>query len=201
MRRGTSESLTDGGAALVHDLLQALAESVNHLPPQSESGDAARTLEVNFGVGRPTMCRLPDAFHGFAVFQPVPKNADQGSSKVWRLADALGFGDDPTERFSVIGDQSTLDREFDVVLIDDAGLGYRVQTANDVWPRVLRDESCVWPEWLVLKLSAPVACGDLWRKVVAIEANGEKLRDRCIVTVSINDLRAEGAQVPLALSW
>ncbi len=208
LRLGTRESATDGGAALLHDLLQSIAKARTATARPGEasaSGNADpnwQSLELTFGLERPTECALPPTFHGYAVFQPCSKNGrPENSNKVWRLLDPLGFGDESAERYEPQVRDAVLDSHSDIVVIDDAGLGFRIQSSREAWPRCIRNPEAKWPEWLVLKLSAPIAAGDFWRTLLAMNIGPERLAARCVAVVSINDLRAEGVQVSHALSW
>ncbi len=51
------------------------------------------------------------------------------------------------------------------------------------------------PEWIVLKMSAPLGRGDLWRKV------SRRFRDKLVVIVTAENLRREDAQVARGSSW
>jgi hypothetical protein len=193
MRLGTLESAKDGGAALLADLLIALAAA---------SPAEAIKREIHLGVERPTQTKWPAEFHGYGVFQPHAKDpSDAKAGEVWRLHEPLGFGEESANRFVPLAAPDAIGRDHDVVVLDDAGLGFRFAPAKAGWPRFLSDPEAKWPEWLVLKLSAPIGCGDLWRAILATNKDQERLRDRCVVIVSINDLRAEGAQVSQSLSW
>ncbi len=193
IRLGTVAAATDGGAGLLADLLAAL---------QAAAPDGASRSEVHFGVERPTTAQLPAALHGYGVFQPRAKDpADAKAGDVWRLDEPLGFGEETASRFVPTTANGALGRDHDIVVLDDAGLGFRFAPAKVGWPRFLSDPQAKWPQWLVFKLSAPFGCGDLWRAVVAASQGEQRLRDRCIALVSINDVRTEGAQVSQALSW
>lgn len=78
-----------------------------------------------------------------------------------------------------------------IVLLDDAGNGFRYQ--RDVWPAAI-----VTPgkkPKVILKMSYPLVEGPLWEHLM------ENHRDRLTVIVNARDLRASGADISYRLSW
>ena len=83
-----------------------------------------------------------------------------------------------------------------VVVFDDGGLGFRLKTADKCWPPFLKaDASAPDLQWIILKMSRPLARGDLWRTLV------ERWKERLIVVVSADNLRLEDIRVSRGLSW
>ena len=76
-----------------------------------------------------------------------------------------------------------------VLVLDDAGNGFR--DAKDSWPEALAQPDL---DWIVHKMSCPLAQGPLWEK---IRHNAKKL----IVVISADDLRKEGINIARHLSW
>jgi hypothetical protein len=203
VRLGTRLVRTDGGAALLQALLESIAKAT-----VSESASHCDTVQFESFLGLQQPTSFP-CLESYAVFEPfLHEPTSDKSGRLWRLQEPLGFGEAMTVDFAHLARKEILDANYHVVVIDDAGLGYRIRTAQSAWPPCLsqeRSKSPGWltmlPEWLVLKLSAPLASGDLWRKLLAVEVGGKRLADRCIVVTSINDLRSEGVQVSHSLSW
>jgi hypothetical protein len=129
---------------------------------------------------------------------------------VWRVDSALGFDDRSHPLTAAHRDTKSLAQNHEIVVIDDAGQQFRRWPSREVWPSFLLDSQRALPSWLILKLSSPVAAGDLWHSLVSGETQdiipckvrtpGELLR-RSIGIVSINDLRVEPIHVAKPLSW
>lgn len=81
------------------------------------------------------------------------------------------------------------DSEADILVIDDAGNGFREM--NDKWPSSLRNEETL----IVLKMSSPLFTGSLWRYLA------ENHRENLITIVTVDDLREFGANISRRLSW
>ena len=83
-----------------------------------------------------------------------------------------------------------------MLVIDDGGLGFRWETASKCWPPFLKSkDDASQLDWIILKMSRPLARGDLWRELAA------RWGRRLIVLVSGNDLRREDVRVGRGLSW
>jgi hypothetical protein len=78
-----------------------------------------------------------------------------------------------------------------VIVLDDANLGFR--TAKNQWPLAVTRRAN--KTWYVLKMSHPVAQGPLWDQLV------EKVSDRLIVVIPVNDLRRQQVQISRQISW
>ena len=90
------------------------------------------------------------------------------------------------------------DQPADLVILDDADLGFR--TDPERWPAVLglADDAPTAhaPQpWVVLKMACPVASGELWRKLLRNHAA------RLIVVMTLNDLRLSDVKISRELSW
>ena len=143
----------------------------------------------------------------------VPK--DQRPHDVWRVAMSLGYallesrdGEPPLKC-------STAARECpSILVVDDGGLGFRTVRARDRWPVGVQPGEAgkqdpkapvtAQPEWIVLKMSNPLAQGDLWRELsrpaVAVpSAPGP--RQNLVVITSAGELRRAGAAISRGYSW
>ncbi len=166
-----------GGAMLTYGLLQQLAPG-----------------QVAFGLGNvsvPELMTWPPRFHFGALWEPV--------DGAWRLSGKpLGYGALVANQHEYPGlpaaGLDTMDPR--ILVIDDGALGFRHRTASSGWPKMLRSpQSPGNLEWIILKMSRPVARGDLWRDLAA------HWKDKLIVMVSADNLRAEDARISRGLSW
>jgi len=81
--------------------------------------------------------------------------------------------------------------EVDIVVLDDAGLGFRDRPA--LWPKSLQNRE--QKPWVILKMSKPVAEGPLWDHL--FEAYAKNL----IIVTTIADLRQTEVQISRQVSW
>jgi len=191
---GTRYSNQPGGAMLVYGLLDALSR-INGQP--AGTGNDIDSREILFGLRDVTASTLecwPSPFHAGAVWEPLVRKSS--GQLHWRLVRNLGYGSwqGCVYPASPVDDlQSVKSR---IVVIDDGGLGFRLNTASVCWPPFLRTGTVTKRvDWIILKMSRPLARGDLWREVK--NHYGSKL----IVIVSADNLRSENAQVGAGLSW
>lgn len=199
---GTLSLDTPGGVALLTAQLRSLG------------GTSPGRFSVSCGFEIPRV--MATAAKGFCVMRPHQKYAKgndkdpKGKMKVWRIAEPLGFGPGPDVLDLSALNAAALAADHRIVVVDDAGLLFRRWPAQAAWPRFLVDGNRPLPEWLVIKLSGPVASGDLWHTIVSgqtqdnvptpVRASAE-LCSRSITVVSINDLRTEPLLVSRNLSW
>ncbi len=171
-----------GGAALLADLIQHLIDAL----PSDQ-----RDLYQITKLGAPQGSVPPDdsrVHHSFAIWTRFP--SEQG--KVWRVKTFLGL--DPATQIGPAVSDNTQDspgKDADLVILDDAGLGFRNQP--EMWPEILKN-----PEknpWVVVKMAQPVAQGPLWDHLV------QNNTDRLIVITPANDLRLTEVQISKGLSW
>jgi RyR domain len=168
---GVAVSHQVGGAALLADLVAQVA---------SLSGDGADvvgpTLPATVGPGDPGF------HHSWAQW-----SQSAGGGGGWWLERNLGItptaGDGPARRLEP--DVASL------VVLDDAGLGFRDRP--DRWPAVVASQ--VPGPWVLVKMSAPLAGGALWDHLFRWH------RERLVVVVRVEDLRASQAQISRGLSW
>ncbi len=202
IRLGTSSQETPGGAALLEALLRSLGDS----PPGR--------FVVSCGFDIPRI--MATSAKGFCVMRPYQKYVKghdkdpKGKMKAWRIAEPLGFGAGEDDLNLAAVNATALAAEHRIVVLDDAGLLFRRWPAQTAWPRFLVDATRPLPEWLVIKLSGPVASGDLWHTIVSGQTqdnvptavrSSTELCNRSIAVVSINDLRTEPLLVSRNLSW
>jgi hypothetical protein len=120
--------------------------------------------------------------------------APKGRDFVWRIEKPLGYGSlgDAPPSFPDSVKRVGLDRLPEIVVIDDAGLGFRFDTAKHAWPEALERHQAV--EWVVLKMARPLAHGALWNALRAV-------KDKLVVVVSIDDVRRAAVRVTKGISW
>jgi hypothetical protein len=152
-----------GSAALLAELLQEL-EGV-------EVRRAGPSLDA------------PGLVQSYALWRHVR----EGATGAWRVAEHLGLEVPPGEGPNGEAD----DGPADVVVVDDAALGFRDDPAR--WPRALAEPAA--GSWVVVKTASPVLQGPLWERLLASE--GVHL----VAVMTIRDLRHSDVQVSRELSW
>ncbi len=187
---GTKVIYSRGGAGLLYDIIKELIKRKN-----VEDKIEASQYVVNFDLDLKEVNKLNTCQHSFAFWQPCLKEA--GSKKyVWRMTQPLGYGDLRKDQCKCQINKSS-ERLIDpqIVVIDDGALGFRSSINKSSWPLAISGETEGAPEWVILKMSGPVAQGDLFREV------SEKFKDKLIIVVSINDIRHEEVGITKGLSW
>jgi hypothetical protein len=108
--------------------------------------------------------------------------------KGWRVSQFLGTdaASEDDERL-IINDPPNAD----LIVLDDANLGLRHSPGH--WPNVLQNLDS--KPWIILKLSPPVAQGELLSYLT------DHFAERVIAVVSADDLRLSNAQISRGLSW
>lgn len=201
IRLGTIAQATPGGAGLLHELLSSVASQ------QSEADLQKSRMSVSCGIEIKQIGA--SAVAGYCVMRPRPKQPKE-TDEVWRMDEPLGFSADESDLDAKAVNEQALAADHRVVVIDNAGLSFRRWPSRAAWPRFLVEASRPLPEWLVIKMSGPVASGDLWHAIVSgqtqdnephqVRDSAELLR-RTVAVISINDLRVEPIHVSGHLSW
>ncbi len=172
-----------GSVALLADLLIALAR-------------ASKSTDTKFHVRQmavPTEPVIPgDArfHHAYSLWSRFHQTIG-ANRQVWRMAEWLGFEESkvypPESLWTCVIDDTP---DADLVVIDDADLGFRHQP--DRWPLVLDGDR---RPWILLKMARPIAQGPLWDRLQ------RHYTERLIVITTINDLRQTEVQISRELSW
>ncbi len=156
---------------------------------------AAENKEIEVASPKPprNLCDLSpsELIHSNAIVDRFVKNKDaEHRSKVFRVKESSGFvGPDDGVPPAPLPDPDW--KSADVVVLDDAGNGFRAQT--DRWPAALRSEQ---PCLVVHKMRRPLAKGALWKDLTS---HGE---DRHVVVIDADDLRTiPGVDLGKSLSW
>ena len=151
---------------------------------------------VRFGIEQTTPEQLqpwPSQFHAHALWHAVD-NLKMESGRHWALERYLGYGEPGAGEYpgkpapNLNGDSPR------ILVLDDGGLGFR--DADTRWPAFLTGDRPAGLEWVVLKMSRPLARGKLWTLMMR-----DTWRQRLIVIVSADQLRCEGLRVAGGLSW
>jgi hypothetical protein len=178
-----------GGANLMADLIEALSAVLRH---RGQSDAAVQTISMPRSKLSPTDDRFN---HSYALFAPVASGDKLPSGKpklVWRVEQFLGvdrLGDKGHPKAGQgLGNAA---EPVDIVVLDDAALGFRDQQAN--WPRAILDPAARC--WIVLKMARPVAQGPLWDHLI------QNCADRLITVMTVGDLRRSEVQISRQLSW
>lgn len=182
-----------GGATLTYGLLDAMERSI-----VSRAGcEDLSASKLLFGLKEMTAEALehwPSQFQMGAVwdaFEGLKKEQPQ-----WGLSKNLGYGKRGNSEYPATPSSGLAEAKPQVVVIDDGGLGFRLKTAEKCWPPFLKlGVKAPDLQWIILKMSRPMARGDLWRMLA------ERWRERLIVVVSADNLRREDIRVSRGLSW
>ncbi|OAI53220.1 hypothetical protein AYO47_05290 [Planctomyces sp. SCGC AG-212-M04] len=174
----TRISSQPGGAALLGEIVGAVAASI-----AADRADSIRVVSPEISAGPPSPLDRR-CHHSFALWAQFDKG-------IWRVQQFLGLDrKDGNGPGSAIG-QTPDDREnAEIVVLDDAGLGFR--DVPESWPTAVRDGQ---PRWIVLEMACPVAQGRLWDALLRDHA------ERLIVVMTTDDLRRTEVQISQRLSW
>ena len=180
----TSTTWQRGGSALLADLVEAVAKDLQ------KSGAPQFSIHQT-GAPRKSNKVQPDSeqyHHSYAMWSPVK----YGDKPAWRVEEFLGL--DRSTRDSVQDWQKVVDDppSADLVILDDANLGFRDQP--ELWPAALDPNNDECP-WILLKMAKPLAQGRLWEHL------HRNFSDRLIVVATVDDLRLSEVQISRELSW
>lgn len=174
--------------------------------------------ECAFALTQPNLDEKPCAHHALATWKPFPLDPKKkNSDPVWRAEVLLGYGHDeqpieaggPKEHCERVKPEPNeqLGPHTRVVVLDDGGFVFRQTSQERCW--LLPPAGCAEanvPDYYVLKMSDPVAQGDLWAEIEMRKASpgggcGPDITSRLIVILSANDLRRESTRIARGLSW
>ncbi len=179
--------LQSGGAAMLSDLIEEI---------KSSKGMDIHLIKSEL----PSTPLLPNdhrVHHSYAIWEPSDKTDKDKDNLVWRVAEFIGLdsfcgGDTPDtcEITAPVENPETAD----IVIIDDAGLGFRDH--QELWPKAIQKGKK--PSWIIVKSASPVAEmkeGKIWHHIVKHHA------DRTIAVLTLTDLRRTSIHVSRELSW
>jgi len=179
-KRGVRDVRELGGAAILRETLARAIEST-----------ADTSWNIRLGVETPSLDEKPCAHHAYAVWKPVPRTRGDERNKVWRTQLVMGYGDaESAASASCIAHPlrpvAGLPNP-NILVLDDAGSGFRLLAQKDNW--LLPASGVQPPHWILLKMSSPVAHGDLWHELIA------QFPDRLVCVVWADALRLECAGI------
>jgi hypothetical protein len=169
-----------GGASLLSKLIESAAEVI-----APDGSVVVRGVEIpEIHLTNPDHDEFTRAF---TIWQPYPIEPGR-RELVWRMHQFLGLRPGRKRQFQ----PDPVDQAPDVVIIDDANLGFRDLPGS--WPTCISGSSSS-PRQVILKMSNPLASGPLWDVLTS------RFADRLTVYCSVGDLRKEYAPIGQPLSW
>ena len=179
---GTSMHRTLTGSELLYKLLIEYRKIIAKTSTENN-------LNVEYGLKKSIYNKLGKHLQRYGIWKPSENN-----DRVWRMVEPLGYGKS-TKSTEVYTPTMCVDPNSipQILIINDNGLGFRHYSASGAWPKAIQDEKEL--EWIILKMSRPVAQGDLWRRLIS------NFQDRLVVVVSINDIRREEVYITKGISW
>jgi hypothetical protein len=179
-----------GGAALIHDILTHLLKQTTKAVENQTAGAAWESRIAIANAPFPDdPGRIDTADEAYAFWRPFPARAPR-EKQVWRVSEAMGFGAEdrtaPRRQWTAAED---LPPTPDIVVVSEGGMGFRESPGS--WA----DDKLAAARWIVLKTTAPLAAGSLWRRLVTRD------REKLIVIVAARELRKSPARVSAGLSW
>ena len=175
-----------GGAALLGDLIEEVAS-------QMRAANEVAASVSKTAVASESVAPHEHAFHhSYALWTPHRFSAkSKPDDLAWRVGEFMGLDRSADGWTKAVEQQLAQAPAADVVVIDDADLGFRDHP--EIWSGLFADGAR--DPWVVLKMSSPVARGELWSRLHRERAN------RLIVPMTVNDLRLTEVQISHALSW
>lgn len=207
-----------GGGALIHHLLAEMQAGSGTAWKSVLAVDEAAALHKMRECGSLDGGCLDLPFSAYAFWRPYPIRKKDKASR-WRVAEAMGFGGGPSASGHWPWEPAKdLPASPAVLVISDGGMGFRSRMNLTRWGMPVKDQRLVKligdaslsggtgeqeppplpvkePEWIVLKMSAPVGQGDLWRELSQFHA------DRLVAVVSAGELRRADVRLGTGLSW
>jgi len=191
-KRGFRYYRSGGGALLLKDLIAAAMK-----------GEQEWVTE--FGLN-PDFESLPWEYHSYCIWEPQAGGGDKAKTEYWRAIEPpLGYGHSaeeqptgscPKPRADAYSPRPTpVAQTPDVVVIDDAGIGFRDASRRKLWSfaREGSDKKC--PDWIVLKLTGPIGQSALWDEITS------QCKNNLVVIVPAEELRRRDVRLSRGLSW
>jgi hypothetical protein len=172
--QGTRESPKIGGALLLAEFVKA-ATSNDVLSPDLTGIDRVPPDEI---------------IHSLVQLNKFPFSHKKGKDTVYRVKKFKGYSG-PEEKMPVFLKVEKDDPKAAILILDDAGNGFR-DAPEEFWPLALTQGD---PEFILYKMSTPLAQGKLWEKA------SRDFADRLILIINADDLRRLGAKISRRVSW
>lgn len=189
--RGFRFHRAGGGALLLNDLIAATM--------------GADGWKTEFGLD-PEYRTLPFNYHSFCFWEPRLAEGDKGRTEYWRAVEPpLGYGHSDSEEEALAGAQLRLNAYTlrdeplkqvpNVVVIDDAGIGFRDEARRELWPLHTSADGRNCPDWVVLKLTGAIGESALWKEIT------RSCSENLVVIVPAEELRRREVRLSRGLSW
>jgi hypothetical protein len=185
-----------GGAAVLARLVEEVGAAV------AETGSAVEVSGPPVVTGS-TAQGDPRSHHSYAIWSQFPRRRGDHDRSVWRVEEFLGLDRSRAQpAVPEAGDPASSTDDADIVVLDDANLGFR--DSPNLWPPSLRltadtrvVDALAGPgsPWVVLKMAAPIAAGALWQQLLGRHA------ERLVVVMTLSDLRLSDVKISRELSW
>jgi RyR domain len=173
-----------GGAALLADLVDAIARDLQ------KGGAPGFSVRQTAAPRQSSQVQPEDNqyHHSYAMWSLFKYE----NKPTWRVEEFLGLNratSESVQEWQKVVDDSP---EADLVILDDADLGFR--NHSELWPMALNAKGKNRP-WILLKMARPLANGPLWEHL------HKNFSDRLIVVATVDDLRLSEVQISRELSW
>lgn len=184
---GYYSKVTEGGAILMAEMLKKALNACNSrslatgIPYKIISQDLKTPLECTSPEKVIHSITYLDTFDG-----PKKENAPKKVHRVKEFKGFVGPRKNPLPIRRVVNDEA----DADMVIIDDAGNGFRFE--EDKWPLAIKEGR---NPLVIFKMSRPLASGELWETLT------ENNPDNLVVIISASDLREHGVNISRKLSW
>jgi hypothetical protein len=175
-----------GGALLMADLLSELIKY--HIT------DSTNWVMDRISIPEGTICpddeRFVNTYASWALFPKTDSPEDKKKPVIWRVKDFQGISKAiQGPAIGAAGEPSSPE----IIVVDEANLGFRNDRSR--WPLAITHPKPGKKPWIVIKISAPLAQGELWEELY------KNWADRLIVVLNVNDLRQTEVQISSELSW
>ena len=189
--RGVREISEYGGAHLLGRLIDALFNADAERRSSNPPGWA-----VHIAVEPPPLDTPSSGQDGYALWEPHKPRRDAADDKprVWRASRLMGYGHlAPAVADGPSPPQVRPVPDPDLLVLDDAGFMFRHAAARTIG--ALAERLAEKGGFILLKMSEPVAQGELWHMLAT------RFADRLVCLVAARDLRREKLGLGRGLSW
>jgi len=171
---GTSQFAKLGGSLLLAEFMKASTSPGSVLSPSLSKIENIPPDKI---------------IHSLVSLEKYPFSKKE-ENKVYRVSKFKGYSgpkDNSPEFLEVDND----DPNAKILVLDDAGNGFR-DAPEKYWPLAVTNGK---PEFILYKMSNPLAEGKLWEKV------SKDFPDKLIIIINADDLRRYGAKISRKVSW
>jgi hypothetical protein len=182
-----------GGSALLVRLLEYTCGKSDGLPYPEEGAQSPVQWSVSHSPQQSDQ-------HAYAYWSPFPRTSSEEDKKgpeFWRVRLPMGYGESAVSPAplpaAATNPGNPPEMPWNILVLDDAGFRFRHQTKEE-W--LLSQAADSGSGWIVLKMSRPVAQGELWYELLA-----PSYAERLICVVSVDELRQECISISPGLSW